>query len=64
MQKNFTGAGLDSDARFAIADPRTQLVLSCASFHGYRNLRIDVAGTGARVEPEIRVRRDAKRHRA
>ena len=64
MKKNFTGASFNFDARFAIADPRTQFVLSGGSFHHDRDLRIYVARTGARVEPEIRVGWNAKRDSA
>jgi hypothetical protein len=64
VQKNLAGAGFYFDARFAIADTRTQLVLSGGSFHRDGNLCIDVARTGARVESKIRIGRDTERHSA
>lgn len=60
MEKDSSGACLDLDARFAVADSCAQLVLSGGSFHGDRDLAIDVAGTRTRVEPETRIRRNAK----
>ena len=53
-ERDLAGAGFDFDAGFSVANAGAQFVLSGGAFHDDRDLRVDVAGTGARVEAEIR----------